>query len=174
MALIKTILPENAKGDIKKGYDLFTKKGGGVPHPFRLFSASPELFNLMVQRNQYYSNHPNLSFSLLAHIRYFVSTKLDYTFCRRHNIKLLLMLGLEKIDIEHMGMDPDKSLLEKYERTMAAFVLKAMDNPQAIRKKDIEQLRRLGWTDSDIFDALAQGVGMIDHSIFMTVFKADF
>jgi hypothetical protein len=47
------------------------------------------------------------------------------------------------------------------------------DEISAITREDIDQLHAGGWADSDIFDALAQGVGMIDHSIFMRVFKPD-
>jgi len=174
MTLIQTVPPEEANGDIKKGYDLWTERGVEVPTPIRMLSASPDIFKLMIQRNQYYSNHPNLSFSLLSHIRYFVSTKLNFKFCSIHNKNLLLMQGLEEKEIDRMGIDPEKSMLEDNERQMVAFVLNAMDGPESITEKDIDQLRGTGWTDNDIFDALAQGVGMIDHSIFMKVFKPDF
>ena len=54
---------------------------------------------------------------------------------------------------------------------MLSFVIRAMDDPEAITKDDIEGLRAVGWTDADMLDALAQGVGMMDHNIFMRVFK---
>lgn len=174
MTLINTIPPEKAEDAIKKGYDHFTERGVDVPDPLRLYSASPGLFDLMIKRNQYYANHPNLSFALLAHIRFFVATKLAYPFCRTHNKKLLLMQGVEETEFEKMGMDPDKSMLEETEKKMAAFVLRAMDAPESIDKKDIDILHEAGWEDRDIFDALAQGVGMIDHNIFMNVFKVAF
>ena len=81
---------------------------------------------------------------------------------------------MKESDIAAMGLDPYKSLLEENERALAAFVLKAMDQPESIAKGDIQGLRDCGWTDSDIFDALAQGVGMIDHSIFLRVIKPEF
>lgn len=174
MSLIATVRPEDAEGDIKKGYDLFTQRGVDVPRPFRLLSASPRLFDLMVRRNQYYTNHSHLSFSLLAHIRYFVSSKLNYGFCKKHNKKLLLMQGLKESEIEQMGMDPDKSMLEAHERLMASFVLRAMNTPESISNIEIDELHSAGWKDSDILDALAQGVGMLDHHIFMQVFKPEF
>lgn len=174
MTLIKTMSPEKAEGEIKKGYDRFTEKGVDVPDPLRLYSSSPGLFDFIIKRNQYYSNHPNLSFALLAHIRYFVSAKLDYPFCCTHNKKLILMQGVEEPEFEKMGLDPDKSMLEENEKKMVAFVLHAMDAPDSIDKKDMDILHEAGWEDSDIFDALAQGVGMIDHNIFMKVFKPDF
>ena len=174
MTLIRTMAPEKADGDIKNGYDLFINKGIHVPKPFRLLSASPGLFNLMVQRNRYYANHPKLSFTLLAHIRYFVSSKLNYDACRIHNKNMLLKQGLDEKDFDRMHMDPGKSLLEENERKMLSFVLKAMDAPETVSEKDMDILHDAGWEDADILDALAQGVGMIDHHIFMQVFKPDF
>ncbi len=174
MTLIQTVSPEDAEGNVKKGYDLFKERGVEIPAPLRLISASPEYFKLMIQRNQYYMNHPNLSFPLLAHIRYFVSSRLDYGFCRMFNKKLLIMQGVSEEDFEKMGNDPEKSLLEENERLMLSFVLRAMDDPDSVTAEDMEKLRKAGWKDSDVFDALAQGVGMIDHNIFMRVFKPDF
>ncbi len=174
MTLIKTISPQKAGGDIKKGYDLFLKNGRKVPAPFRLLSASPQIFNLMIQRNRYYANHPALSNALLAHIRYFVSTKLNFEFCRAHNKNLILLQGVEEKELDDMGLDPDKSMLEKNERQMLAFVLDAMENPDLVSKKDIDILHKAGWKDGDIFDALVQAVGMMDHHILMKVFKPDF
>ncbi len=174
MTLINTVAPENAKGEIKKGYDLFLERGIKVPNPFRLLSASPKMFDMLVTRNKYFSNHPNLSFELLAHIRYFVSKNLNYEFCCKHNKNLLLMQGACEDDFKKMDDDPEKSLLEENELFMLKFVLKAMDSPESISEKDINQLKESGWEDSDIFDALAQGVGMIDHNYFMKVFKPDF
>ena len=84
------------------------------------------------------------------------------------------MQGLDENEIEAMGLDPDKSMLEENEQLMLKFVLNAMESPEAITKKDIDILNRAGWKDSDIFDALVQGVGMIDHNILMKVFKPNF
>lgn len=174
MALIQTVSPENAEGDLKKAYDLFKERGVEVPAPLRLISASPEIFKLMIQRNHYYMNHPKLSFPLLAHIRYMVSCRLDYAFCRTFNRNLLMMQGMSEDDFEKMGTDPEESMLEENERLMLSFVLRAMDDPESITAEDIDSLHSAGWNDTDIFDALGQGVGMIDHNIFMRVFKPEF
>jgi alkylhydroperoxidase family enzyme len=174
MTLINTVSPQKAEGDIKKGYAIFLNRGSDVPNPIRMLSASPGYFNLMIERNKYYANHPALSFSLLAHIRYLVSKKIGNQFCAKHNQKLLVKQGLSEEDLERMGMDADKSLLEDHERLMLDFVLRAMDDPHAISKKDIELLHEAGWEDRDILDATAQAIGMVDHTFFKDVFKPDF
>ena len=171
MALINTVKPEQAQGNIKEGYDLFLKRSGNIPQPFILLSASPGMFDLMMNRNQYFSDHPALPFSLLAHIRYFVSMRMNYKFCYNHNKRLLLNHGLEEMDFIRMDSDPDQALLDENERVMLEFVLKAMAEPELVIQADIDQLRGYGWEDRDIFDALAQGIGLIDHQFLMKVFK---
>ena len=171
-ALIRTQNKETARGDVQKAYQIFEDRGVDMPDPLKLISASPGYFSIMLSRNNYYSSHPNLGMSLLAHIRYFVSSRLEYGFCKRFNREMLARMGMTEDDFAAMGDDPGKSLLEDHDRLMLTFVLDAMDDPEAVSAEDIDRLRQAGWTDGDMLDALAQGVGMIDHNIFMRVFKA--
>ena len=48
-----------------------------------------------------------------------------------------------------------------------------MKQPTSITAEDIAQLKALGWEERDMVDALAQGVGMIDHAIMMQAFQID-
>jgi hypothetical protein len=173
MALIKTVQPDQAKGSMKEAYEMFMKNIGLIPKPMEMMSVSPELFDLQFRRIQYFSKHPKLSFSLLAHIRYLVAHNLSYAFCTDFNKFILKKQGLDDKDIRQMEMDPAQSLLEANESAMLDFVVRAVKNPSSVGGKDIETLKSLGWEDRDIFDALSQGVSMIDHSIMMQVFQMD-
>jgi alkylhydroperoxidase family enzyme len=173
MPLINTITPENAQGTIKEAYDMFMQRIGIIPKPLQLMSASPNLFEIQVRRIQYLSQHPNLSFALLAHIRYLVAQHLDYPFCTDFNKIILKKQGLTEDDIRAIEADPSKSLLEANENAMLAFVVKAVKAPASVTAEEIQRLRDLGWDDRDMMDALSQGVSMIDHSIMMQVFQMD-
>lgn len=173
MALINTVPPDKASGAIKEGYDMFLKNVGIIPRPMEVLSCSPALFSLQLQRIRYFAKHPKLSFSLLTHIRYLVSRNLDYGFCVDFNKHLLKKQGMEEEDIRKMEQDPSQSLLEEHENAMLGFVVKAVKAPGSVTAGDISRLRALGWEDGDMVDALAQGVGMIDHSIMMQAFQVD-
>lgn len=173
MALIGTVPPEKAEGTIKEAYDMFMKNIGVIPKPMEMMSASPALFELQFRRILYLSQHPTLSFSLLAHIRYLSAYSLDYPFCMDFNKILLQKQGLTDDDLRQIEADPSKSLLEEDENAMLAFVIKAVKSPKSITSQDIQALRGLGWEDRDMVDALSQGVSMIDHSIMMEVFRMD-
>lgn len=173
MALLKTVPMEKAEGVIKTAYEMFMKNVGMIPKPLEMMSVSPALFESQLGRVHYYSNHPALSFSLLAHIRYLAAKTLDYPFCTDFNKMVLKRQGLEEEDFKKMEADPSQSLLEEKDSTMLAFVINCLKNPGEDKTAQFQELKNLGWTQGDIFDALSQGVSMIDHSIMMQVFRMD-
>ncbi len=173
MALIEVVSREKAEGIVKEGYDMFMQRVGVIPAPLRMLSGSPALFELQLKRIKYLSSHPNLSFSLLAHIRYLVAHQLGYPFCTDFNKHILVKQGVEEEDFRRMEEDPTKSLLEEKESAMLVFVVRSVKDPASITEDDIQKIKDWGWDDRDMLDALAQGVSMIDHSIMMQVFKMD-
>jgi uncharacterized protein YciW len=173
MALVTTVAPGKAEGVIKEGYEMFMKNVGAIPQPMQLMSISPALFELQLKRIHYFSKHPKLSFALLAHIRYLAAQTLDYGYCMDLNRHFLKKLGYDEDGIAAMEKDPGKSMLEENESAMLDFVIRSMKKPGSITAADIAQLKDLGWEERDMVDALAQGVGMIDHAIMMQVFQID-
>jgi hypothetical protein len=173
MSLINTVAFDDAEGPIKAAYEMFIENIGVIPKPMQMMSASPALFELQLKRIQYLSQHPNLSFSLLAHIRYLVAHGLNYPFCTDFNKIILKKLGLSEEDIQAIEADPSKSLLEPKENAMLTFVVKSVRTPAAVTAQEIADLREMGWDDRDMLDALSQGVSMIDHSVMMQVFQID-
>ena len=173
MALVTTVAPEKAEGIIKEGYEMFMKNVGAIPKPMQLMSISPALFELQLKRIRYFGKHPKLSFALLAHIRYLAARSLDYGYCTDLNRHFLKKLGNDDDTIRAMEEDPSKSMLEANESAMLDFVIRAMKKPTSITAEDIARLKDMGWEERDMVDALAQGVGMIDHAIMMQAFQID-
>ncbi len=173
MALINPVAPDQAEGIVKEGYEMFMQKIGAIPRPMEMLSVSPEMFKIQLRRLRYLSTHPRLGFSLLTHIRYLVAHSLNYQSCKSFNKYVLQKQGVTEEDFAEMEQDPSQSLLADHERAMLVFVIKAVHEPLSVGKDDIENMRQLGWQDSDMMDALIQGVSMIDHSIMMQVFQMD-
>ena len=173
MALIQIVEPGKAEGQAKEIYDTMQKYAGMIPAPLQLASASPWMLNMAWQSIQYYSRHPHLGFGLLSSIRYLVARQYDYAFCTGFNKNMLKMQGLSDADIAKMEKNPLEAPLDDKDRTMVAFVMKAVKTPDAVEKEDVDRLHDLGWTDSDIMDTLAHGTNMIGSSILMKTFKMD-
>lgn len=173
MALIRTVTPEQAEGRMKEAFDMFIGNLGVIPKPLLMMTASPAIFDQQLQRIEYYTNHPTLSFPLLTHIRYLVSHNLNYKFCSDFNKLILKKLGLADDEIRRLEAGPENALLEEKENAMLRFVVGAVRDPGVDRAEEIKQLKEMGWKDADLLDALSHGVNMVDHSIMMKVFQMD-
>jgi alkylhydroperoxidase family enzyme len=173
MTLLNTISPEKADGEIAERYEKFIKTAGTVPKPFEMLSVSPNILKIQGQLIDYFMNHPNLGFPLLAHIRYLVAKAYDYSFCINFNSQLLMFAGLDENQIKTISEDPSQASLEEKDKQLLLFVLKSIKTPEAVTQDDVDTLRDLGWTDTDIFDAVAHGTNMIGASIMMKAFKIE-
>ena len=173
MALIETVEPDKAEGQVKEIYEFMRENAGIIPAPLQLASASPWMLDMVWQSIQYFSQHPNLGFGLLSSIRYLVAQHYDYAFCTGFNRKMLNMQGLSDEDIDKMEKDPLEAPLDDKDRAMVAFVVKAIKTPDAVEKQDVDGLHDLGWADSDILDALTHGTNMVGSSILMKAFNMD-
>jgi hypothetical protein len=173
MALIQTVVPENAEGEVKEIYTILQNAIGVIPTPMLLASASPGLIKMQWEGLQYFTTHPKLTFPLLSTIRYLVAEEYDYAYCTSFNKELLKKQGVPEEDIEKLTRDPEKAPLEDKDRALVAFVMKAIKTPDAVAQADMDRLHALGWSDSDIVDAVFHGVSMIGSSILMKAFKMD-
>ncbi len=173
MALIKTVDPEKAEGDVKEIYEALQKNIGVIPSPMELASASPWMMKTMWQSILYYTQHPNLGFGVLSTIRYLVAEEYDYAFCINFNKNFLKMQGMTDEDIQKTSQDPAQAPLDDKDRALVAFVMKAIKAPNSIDQADMDGLYSLGWEDGDILDAMSHAAHMVSASILMKTFKMD-
>ena len=173
MALIKTIDPEKAEGDVKEVYDALKTNIGVIPSPMALASASPWMMKTMWQSIQYYTQHSNLGFGLLSTIRYLVAEEYDYAFCINFNKNFLKMQGMSDEDIQKTTQDPAQAPLDDKDRAMVVFVMNAIKQPNEATQADVDSLHSFGWEDGDILDAMSHATSMIGASIMMKTFKMD-
>jgi hypothetical protein len=174
MALIKTVLPEEATGKVKEAYDVMMKKARVIPKPFQMMSPSPALIEILLQSLIYYLEHPSLSFQLLAHIRLLVAQSYNYAYCVDFNSGILQMLAnVTDEQLESLKSDPKQSPLNDKDKAMLLFVLKAVKTPDSVEQKDVDALRNLEWTDQDILEATHHGADMVRHGILFKTFKMD-
>ncbi len=172
MAIIRTQTAETATGKVKEFYDEILKIMPVIPKPLQLASASPELFAISSRQMKYFMSHPNLGPLLQAHIRMLVAFNTDYPYCIEFNTNLLKWMGnLTEEQIVAVRANPDEAPLPDKEKAMLKFVVKAVSAPEEIEAQDIESLRRMGWSDPDIFDAAGLGVNMVAMGMLFNIFK---
>jgi uncharacterized peroxidase-related enzyme len=66
----------------------------------------------------------------------------------------LQLQGQNPQDVDRIGQaDPDSAAITPKERTLLGYVKKLTLEPAKVRDTDVEDLRRAGWTDEQIFEA---------------------
>lgn len=170
MFIIEYQTPEKATGDVAAIYDFFIKKDSPVPAPLQLMSASPGLQNLFFNQIKYFSSHPVLSFPLLAAIRFQTAQEICFDHCTVLNKTWLTKLGLSEEDIANLAEGRPVEAFSEAENALLLLVAKVV-RKEKITASEIQQLRELGWKDSDILDACAHATNMIGGSYLFEAFK---
>jgi alkylhydroperoxidase family enzyme len=174
MPLIQTIAPEEATGELAKLYKIIETMRGSVGNNAKLFSISPELLHQQMDFIKFYINHPTLSLPLLAAIRIMVSSGEECQFCIDYNTGMLINLAGWTFDqVTAMRNDPNTANLPEREIAMLNLAIKAIRNAHGVSANDLDTLREMGWSDSDILDAVNHATRMLATDIIFNTFKIE-
>lgn len=174
MSIISTVTPGQASGKVAVAYGQIQQMMGRVPNAFQIYSSSPALLEQHLQQVSYYMQHPTLSFPLLAMVRMLVSEHNDCQYCVGFNeVMLMHRAGLTPEQVAATKRDPADAPLPEKEKAMLLLVLKATKTPKMVEKSDLDQLRALGWSDSDIMDAVYHGARNVAVDIVFNAFNID-
>ncbi len=173
MSLITTTPPEQAEGKLAELYASAEQFFGFVPNNVRMLGVSPTILENQFGVLEYYMTHPTLKTQLLAGIRMMVSKQCRSEYCENANTQMLMRMGVPKEKVEACKADPQQAPFSDNEKAMLGFVLKAVDDPKSVTAQDVQSLKNLGWTERDIFDAVAHGARMVGTNIIFDAFKID-
>jgi alkylhydroperoxidase family enzyme len=87
------------------------------------------------------------------------------------NSGILLQYGVLPEMIAGIKLDPSKAPLDEKELAMLLFVLKVVKNSNSIEQADVDKLRNLGWTDTDILEATYHGATQVGVDKIFNAFK---
>lgn len=174
MTTIQTVSPDNATGEVAAVYEQIKNSLGHVPNAIRLFSSNPFLLK---NQWEYYGSiiqHPNLSLALTACIRLLVSQQGHCAYCIDMNAGMLMnMMGWSAEQVQATRASYLDSPLPEREKALLGFVLKAVKDATGTSAEDVGALRALGWSDSDILDALNHGARMVAGDILINAFHVE-
>lgn len=169
MFLINYVTPDKAEGSIADVYNFFPKEMG-VPESLQIFSANPKLLELQGEIIKYYVGEDELSFHLLAAIRFIAANHYCHDYCTLLNANMLKASGLTEEEVQRLMEDPTAGF-EKEEAALISFVAKSLESPTTINEEDIAVLRNYGWSDKAIFAAIGQAAQMSSASLIYKTFK---
>lgn len=174
MPLIQTIPPEEATGELARLYTIIETMRGTVGNNAKLFSVSPELLRQQMDFIKFYINHPTLSMPLLAAIRIMVSGGEECQFCIDYNTGMLINLaGWSFEQVAAMRRNIDEANLPEREIAMLRLAIKAIRNAHGVTANDLDTLREMEWSDSDILDAVNHATRMLATDIIFNTFKIE-
>lgn len=102
----------------------------------------------------------------------FTSEKNDCEYCVGLNKGMLLnMFKLPMSEIIALQKDPSSAKIEAKQKAMLLFMLKSANTPHATSAKDIENLKKLGWSDKDIFEGVKSAANMVAGAILIDALK---
>jgi alkylhydroperoxidase family enzyme len=171
MTLLKTAGPGEASGEMEKFYKSFIDTVGMVPPPFLMYSASPGIHALQASIISYYRERSNLSPLLMALIRYLTALAFEMKPCVEFNTRALAAHGMNEEQIADLKINPAAAPLDEKDGWLLAFVIKAVRAPETVSEGHVQKLRELGWTDTDIFDALYISCMMVGMGTMMKALK---
>jgi len=168
MFLIDYVEPEKAEGKIAETYGMFPKRIG-VPASLQVFSASPGLLERQSEIIKYFFRHPNMEFQVLAAIRFLGASHFKHEYCVGLNSRILKMAGVKEDELTQLADNP-ACVFEEKEAALLTFVIKSLKDPSAIGVSEVQEARNAGWTDTDLFDAMAQAAQMSAAGIIYKTF----
>jgi alkylhydroperoxidase family enzyme len=174
MALIATQSPETATGEVADVYGQVKARFGVVPTPIQLLSASPIWLRHAQEGMSYYMSHPHIGFAALAAIRMLVSIESKCAYCIDRNASVLInMCDWTADQVAATKASVDGSPLDAKERALVKLAVQAAHDSLSVTAADIDALRALGWTDSDIMDGVNHAARMVALDILFNTFKVE-
>ena len=147
---------------------------GFVPDGLKLYSISPPLLESFVGSVGYFMGHKTLSQQLLAMIRYLVSSTESCHFCIDFNAALLInKLGKTQDQLDATKKDLNNAPLESNEIILLKIALASIDAPEHITKDDMDKARKGGFSDRDLFDAVAVAANNRALTQILRTFKVE-
>ena len=77
-------------------------------------------------------------------------------------------MGVDLEQVRAAKDDPELAPIAGRERPLLRMALKAVNDPEAVGQADVDAARASGWSDRDIFDAVAQAAS---NRAFNTVLR---
>ena len=172
--LIYPNVPAGEEERVEQIFSNIEKHAGFVPDGLRLYSISPPLLETFVGNVGYFTmGGTSLPPTLTAMIRYQISWNAGCDYCIDLNEGFLVNLGIELDDVRASRDKPDAAPLSPKEITLLKLAIKAIDAPAYVTKADLDKARTAGWSDREIFDAVAQAANNRAFNYILRTFNLE-
>ncbi len=154
--LLSPIAPAGEEQRVEAILAMAREHLGFVPDGLRLYSISPALLESFFSNVGYFSGETTLPAVLTTMIRYLVSSQANCQFCIDMNEGFLVNMGIDLDRVREARNNPALAPVEERERVLLDIALRSVNAPQSITQTDMDAAHVQGWSDREIFDAVAQ------------------
>ncbi len=145
---------------------------GLVPDGLKMMGVSPVLLENMMGNVAYFMAHKELSQDLLWTIRYLNSEEVNCDFCISFTGGMLMNnLGKTADELQAAKDNPDNAPITDNEKILLKIALASCENPDGVSGDDIQKARDAGFSEQNIFDAVAVAVNNRAFTYLLRTFK---
>ncbi|HEX7098228.1 MAG TPA: peroxidase-related enzyme [Acidimicrobiia bacterium] len=150
MTFIDTVPEDGANGHVAEMYSKVRESIGYVPNYAKAFSHRPALFEAWAQLNSTVKSAMDPRRYELATVAAAVRRRSSY--CALAHSEKLLQLGSTDEEVRSLARDPEGAPLGELEQAIVGYATQVAEAPHTVTAADIDRLRALGLSDSEIFD----------------------
>jgi len=172
MSLLSTLTVDNATGEVKEIFDEIQGAFGMVPNGIQLWSASPKALRGQWDNIQNRLTKDQEDQKLHTIIRYLVSGESECTYCAGFNGGMLMnYYGLTQDELLAISAKPSSAPLDEKNKALLIFAMKAIKDADSVTAEDISLLKKIGITETEMFDIVQAASHMLVVNTLFKTFK---
>jgi len=171
MALIKLSPEDQAEGVLADIYQATKERMGFLPNSIKLFAHNIGVLLGTLKIFEAYTEGSNINPEIFTLIRYSVAHARGSKYCINMNSKILQQTGFDPELVDNAHGHWTQFPISDSEKELVGFAVKVATDPENISAEDIENLKTLGWSETDIFTAADQAARMLYGSTMLKAFK---
>ncbi len=151
MSFIKVINEEEAAGELKKVYDQITSERGKLSNIMKIHSLLPDT---MIKHLELYLSimfsESNLTREEKETLAVVVSRENNCDYCINHHAQALNHYWKNPKRLKSFIENLDDELFTQKFRIAVNYTSKLTTDPASVKKSEIDELKKSGWTDEDL------------------------
>jgi len=151
-------LPDIDKVDeaTKRQFDMTKSLTGEIGETVRILATRPDILSMTNKMvNTLLVPQTELDYETKELIAIAVSLENGCTMCAGEHERIASMLGIDAEKVEKIKQGIDAMDLPRHKKDLLKFCIKSAKNSYKVMKKDLDQLRDEGYTDSQLVEAVA-------------------
>ena len=174
MSLLHIPPVEEASDDVKKIFAEIESTMGRIPNGLKLWSISPRALKAQWAGIKSIMSRPQDEQKLYAMIRYLASDENGCTYCIGLNGSMLInYYGVTQDELIAMQKAPSNAPLDKKNKALLIFAMKAIKNSDSVSANDIELLSKLGISEKEMFNIVLAASHMYVVNTLFKTFKVE-